>query len=61
MTCQTRNEGWYDRWTCPKCYNDLPDKAEGESVCQNCGAKLSLYIETQPVCVTECIDDMEDE
>ncbi len=51
------NPGFYNRWTCPGCYNDLPDKKEGTVTCEECGNKVKLTLDHDPVCRSEIVED----
>jgi len=55
------NPGVDDRWTCPNCYADHTGSLEDETVDCDCGARLELTIEQQPVCVATCIDPEEEQ
>ena len=55
------NTHFDDRWTCPGCYNDLPNKREGAVVCTACGASVTCTLERVPECVSEIVDADDDE
>lgn len=55
------NSNVEDRWTCPNCYADHTGSLQDEEVDCDCGARLLLTIEHEPVCVAECIDPEEDQ
>lgn len=57
----TNSAGIDDRWTCPNCYADHLDYSDGDTVDCDCGAKLKLTIEYQPVCHAECVEDDDDD
>ncbi len=54
------NPGFEDRWTCPNCYADHSGYEDTTVDCQ-CGARLKLTIDSQPICVATCVDpDLEE-
>jgi predicted amidophosphoribosyltransferase len=57
MDTETRNPGHYDRWTCPGCYADLPNKREGTVVCSVCNFTVECSTDTQPVCVATLVTE----
>lgn len=55
------NNGFYDRWTCPACYADHNGHRDDDVIDCDCGARLKLTIEHEPVCRATCIDPEDDE
>lgn len=63
-TCS--NLGFYDRWTCPECYNELGDvpKARTKSAiikCDSCGKNVRCSLEYEPSCRSTIVLDGEEE
>jgi ribosomal protein L37AE/L43A len=54
---ETSNVGHYERWTCPACYEDLPNKSSGIFVCEKCEYKVECSRYSQPVCVARLITE----
>ena len=45
------NPGHYDRWTCPGCYADMPNKKPGTYDCRECKRVVVCSRSIHPVCV----------
>jgi hypothetical protein len=54
---ELRNPGHDDRWTCPSCYQDMPNKTQGTLVCPNCKFTIECSIEQQSVCVAKLMTE----
>lgn len=58
------NPGHDDRWTCPGCYADLPNRRTATVTCQSCDRTVVCTLDSQPVCVATLVDvgdDVEEE
>lgn len=58
------NPGFHDRWNCPRCYDLLPVKRVGGGVvvqCTECRVDVRCTLESQPVCVSEVIENEEED
>lgn len=57
----TSNPGHYDRWTCPGCYEDMPNKTTGVFPCPRCERKVTCSLEDQPVCIASLLTEDDDD
>lgn len=59
-----RNNGWEDKFTCPNCHADhherVPDKQAKYVNCE-CGARLRLELDYEPVAMCTIADPDEEE
>jgi hypothetical protein len=51
----TNSAGITDLWSCPNCYADHRGHADGHEIECECGAKLRLHLDYEPVCRAEAI------
>lgn len=61
LSTSCSNAGFYDRWTCPGCYDDLPNTGEGTFICERCGNTVECTLERQPICQSRIADIDEDD
>lgn len=57
LSDKTRNNGFYNRWTCPACYDDLPDKEPGLVTCPSCKARVELTLDYEPVSIATLLTE----